>query len=170
MTWQTGFRVMLFTIVVPGTMVVYLPLLVTGGALFSRVLSAEGTRLLGWAAVAAGAAIYARCAWDFGATGGGTPAPIDPPKRLVVSGLYRLTRNPMYVGILLLIGGEAVLAGSGLLAAYLLSVVLGFHAFVVLYEERALSRQFGADYEAYRAAVPRWGLRLSAFRPREDGR
>ncbi len=83
-----------------------------------------------------GLAILLRCVWDFLAAGHGTLAPVDPPTRLVVRGLYRVTRNPMYNGVLVMVAGEAWLCSSAALMRYALSVFVGFHAFVVLYEER----------------------------------
>jgi protein-S-isoprenylcysteine O-methyltransferase Ste14 len=104
----------------------------------------------------AGAAVVARCMADFVRAGRGTPAPVDPPKALVVCGLYRWTRNPMYVGVTSVLLAEAWLLASPALAAYAASVALGFHAFVVLHEEPFLQRRFGEDYTAYCRAVPRW--------------
>jgi len=103
-----------------------------------------------------GAAIYFRCAWDFAFAGRGTPAPIDPPKELVVKGLYRYTRNPMYIGVLTLLFGEAVFFASRQILIYAGVVFLIFHLFVMLYEEPALRRKFGDSYQRYCSAVPRW--------------
>jgi protein-S-isoprenylcysteine O-methyltransferase Ste14 len=84
------------------------------------------------------------------------PCPIDPPKELVVKGLYRYVRNPMYVGILLIIIGEAIFFEGGLLALYTLVVFLVTHTFVILYEEPTLQRLFGESYKWYRREVGRW--------------
>ena len=111
----------------------------------------------------AGAVVLLRCVWDFFAKGRGTLAPIDPPRVLVVSGLYRFTRNPMYNGVLALILGEAWLFGSMSLLKYALLVFVLFHLFVVLYEEPALTSQFGESYRVYRRAVPRWGFTTRPF-------
>jgi protein-S-isoprenylcysteine O-methyltransferase Ste14 len=86
----------------------------------------------------------------------GTPAPIDPPKELVVRGLYRYVRNPMYVGVLSVLIGEALLFESARLFWYGAAVFLLFNLFVILYEEPALGRKFGKSYQDYRAAVGRW--------------
>ena len=116
--------------------------------------------VLGMALGAVGALVTGSCALEFALRGRGTPAPFDPPRRLVTGALYRRVRNPMYLGFGLVILAEALLLGS----LPMLGVLLGFwglaHLFVVLYEERTLRRRFGADYEAYRAAVPRWLPRL----------
>lgn len=103
-----------------------------------------------------GLGVFLHCVWLFATKGRGTPAPIDPPKKLVHRGLYRWVRNPMYLGVLLVIGGEMVFFLSWHIAVYLLCLSCAFQAFVVLYEEPALSTQFGAMYEDYRREVPRW--------------
>lgn len=89
-------------------------------------------------------------------TGGGTPAPIAPTKILVVKGLHRFVRNPMYIGVALVIAGQAWLFHSPHIAIYLACVLLIVHGFVLLYEEPTLLRQFGDEYERCRASVPRW--------------
>jgi len=94
--------------------------------------------------------------WDFARFGRGTPAPIDAPKRLVTRGLYRYTRNPMYVGVLTVILGWAVLFRAWALVAYALAVWSCFHSFIILYEEPHLRAQFGKEYEEYRVRVSRW--------------
>jgi protein-S-isoprenylcysteine O-methyltransferase Ste14 len=128
---------------------------------------------LGFCAVAAGAArwrwlaaipsvlgfaVALRCIWDFGSTGGGTPAPFAPPQRLVVAGFYRYVRNPMYVGFavgwigLWIVFGHANLRAIAIAAA----VAVGVDLFVLLYEEPTLRKKFGADYEGYCKQVRRW--------------
>lgn len=143
---------LLFTVVVPGTVAVYVPLLISRhGSPTSPGRLAAATLLFVW-----GGAIYAWCVWDFAAFGRGTPAPIDAPKRLVVRGLYRFTRNPMYLGVLTVLLGWVVSFPSLTLAGYAFAVGTCFHLFIALYEEPHLRRQFGADYELYRARVGRW--------------
>ena len=99
---------------------------------------------------------------DFAVSGRGTLAPVDPPRRLVRVGLYRHVRNPMYVGVVTALFGEALFFQSRALAIYAVVAWLAFHLFVVLYEEPHLRDTFPEDYEAYRAAVPRWIPRLRA--------
>ncbi len=143
---------LLFTLLIPGTVAVYIPLSIVGDtppASIVAMLTASILFLLG-------GAIYAWCVWDFATFGGGTPAPIDAPKQLVVRGLYRYTRNPMYVGVLTVIGGWCVYYGSLRLALYALFVWSLFQSFIVFYEEPHLRRVFGVAYERYRATVPRW--------------
>jgi len=143
---------LLFTLIVPGTAGLYAPLLLGRG----HDPASGPVLLLAIAILAIGAAIYAWCVWDFANFGRGTPAPIDAPRRLVVRGLYRYTRNPMYVGVLTVILGWAVLYQATTVLLYAICVGVCFHLFVVLYEERHLARQFGAEYHDYRANVGRW--------------
>ena len=149
-------RTLIFTVVVPATVTVYAP-----WWLLSRFPAAgpAGWRWLALVPIAIGVAIYLRCAFDFGQARG-TPAPIDPPRELVAVGLYRFTRNPMYVGVASVVWGEALLFGSGALAGFAAGVCLAFHAFVTLYEEPSLRRRFGESYLRYCSAVPRWLPRL----------
>lgn len=143
----------LFTIVVPGTVAGYIPYL-----LADRFAHRANGPLewLGIAAMALGAAIYFRCAWEFAVRGLGTPAPIAPTKFLVTTALHRYIRNPMYVGVALAIVGEATLFRSFHLLEYAAFMLTAAHTFVVLYEEPTLSRRFGESYEQYRRTVPRW--------------
>jgi len=112
-----------------------------------------------------GFAVALRCIWDFGWTGRGTPAPVAPPKRLVVVGFYRYVRNPMYVGFaagwigLWIVFGHANLVLIMTVAA----VALGVHLFVVFYEVPTLRRKFGDDYLEYCRNVRRWWPRVRAF-------
>lgn len=115
--------------------------------------------------LAAGAVVVARCFWDFSWTGRGTPAPWDAPRRLVVRGMYRYVRNPMYAGFALVLFGEALLLPSLthevliILAVYWAAMML----FVLLFEEPALRRQFGDEYADYCRNVRRWIPRLRPF-------
>jgi len=143
---------LLFTIVIPGTVAVYVPLWIAN----THQPRTGVTGAVAIALLTLGALIYAWCIWDFATFGRGTPAPIDAPKKLVVRGLYHYTRNPMYVGVLTVIVGWAVLFQTKSLAIYALIVALCFHLFVLFYEEPRLRHQFGKDYENYRVRVGRW--------------
>lgn len=143
---------LLFTLCVPGTVAVAVPLWLAAG----RAPVTGIPAVLSACALALGASIYLWCVWDFASFGRGTPLPLDAPRRLVVRGLYRFSRNPMYVGVLTLILGWALLFATPALLLYALGVATCFQGFVVLYEEPHLARVFGADYDAYRASVPRW--------------
>ena len=111
---------------------------------------------LGMLPLTVGAFIVLWCIRDFYVAGKGTLAPWDPPKSLVVVGLYRFTRNPMYVGILFFLTGWSFLTGSPLLVAYTLLMAIAFHLRVVLYEEPRLTKQFGGLWHDYASRVPRW--------------
>ncbi|HTY05623.1 MAG TPA: isoprenylcysteine carboxylmethyltransferase family protein [Gemmatimonadales bacterium] len=113
----------------------------------------QGAALAG---IAAGAGILLTCVWEFARSGRGTLAPIDPPKRLVVQGLYRYVRNPMYVGVLLILLGELGLVRTTTFLAYTLCFVVAVNVFVIGYEEPALRRMFGDEYRSYCARVHRW--------------
>jgi protein-S-isoprenylcysteine O-methyltransferase Ste14 len=150
-------KTLLFTMLVPGTFVVLVPRWLLGGSWPAQggLLGAAGALLL-----LCGAALYLRCAWEFATRGRGTPAPIDPPKQLVVTALYRHVRNPMYMGVLSMVLGQAALFRSPLLLLYAGAIFLAFHVFVVAYEEPALRSRFGESHERYCASVPRWLPRL----------
>jgi protein-S-isoprenylcysteine O-methyltransferase Ste14 len=115
---------------------------------------------IGWIPLAFGLLILLWCVRDFYAAGKGTLAPWDPPKHLVIVGLYRFVRNPMYVGLMLLLIGWALITGSPFLGGYALLFAIAFHLRVVLYEEPRLRKQFPEDWAAYAATVPRWLPRL----------
>jgi len=143
---------LLFTLVVPSTVAVYVPLLIARG----RSPASGVTCPLAVVVLALGASTYAWSVWDFATFGRGTPAPIDAPKRLVVRGLYRYTRNPMYVGALTVILGWALFFRATAMLLYAIVVGIIFHLFIVLYEERHLRREFGSEYDDYRSRVGRW--------------
>jgi len=94
--------------------------------------------------------------WDFAVIGRGTPAPIDAPKVLVVRGLFKYVRNPIYIGVSLVNLGWATYFASRAVLVYALMVAFAFHLFVVLVEEPSLRRLFGESYEDYRRSVRRW--------------
>jgi protein-S-isoprenylcysteine O-methyltransferase Ste14 len=150
-------KTLLFTLLVPGTVVVLVPHAIRAAA--GDAPAAAWLRVLALIPGAAGLAIYAWCALDF-ARAAGTPAPIDPPKALVARGLYRFSRNPMYIGVLSMLAAQALYFGSGWLWLYAALILAAFHSFVVLYEEPTLTRSFGAVYQHYVATVPRWLPRL----------
>ena len=114
-----------------------------------------------------GFSVALRCVWDFGWTGRGTPAPIAPPRRLVVVGFYRYVRNPMYVGFATgWIGLWIVFGTSNLrLIASVAAAALAVHLFVVFYEEPALRAKFGPEYEEYCRNVRRWWPRMRSWKP-----
>ena len=113
----------------------------------------------------AGGLVMLKCVWDFAWTGRGTPAPFDPPRRLVVTGLYRYVRNPMYVGMGLFLAGEAVLLPqiARSMAILIVAAWAAITLFIIFYEEPTLRRLFGEDYMAYCRGVRRWIPRLTPF-------
>jgi protein-S-isoprenylcysteine O-methyltransferase Ste14 len=125
-------------------------------------------RVVGAALLAAGAAVLVHAFIRFVVEGGGTPAPVAPTRRLVVGGLYRYVRNPMYLAVVATIVGQALVLGQPGLLLYAAGVGLAMAAFVRWYEEPALREQFGAQYEAYRRAVPAWWPRLHPWEPAGD--
>ena len=141
----------IFTILVPGTVTVSLPRAIGTDASAPTLYSS-----IGFLPMVLGVAIYLWCAWDFATAGQGTPAPIDAPKRLVVRGLYRYVRNPMYVGVLTVLFSESIVFRSTRILTYAIVVFVFFNLMVILYEESALKRKFGASYEVYLKTVPRW--------------
>jgi len=108
------------------------------------VLLCLGTLLLLW------------CVCEFYISGRGTLAPWDPPRHLVTSGPYRISRNPMYIAVVTILAGWCVLWSTRTLIIYSLLLAIGFHLRVLLFEEPWAARRFGAEWEAYRARVPRW--------------
>ncbi len=163
MRFLLAFKILLFTVLVPGSVILYLPyrwLSQSGADLQS---AGPGLIIPSAMAILIGAAIYLRCAWDFAVEGLGTPAPIDPPKHLVMTGLYRRTRNPMYQGMVLLLFAEGLLFTDPGLFVYAGIIAVIFHLFVVFYEEPALNNRFGEEYGQYCRQVPRWGLALRPY-------
>jgi protein-S-isoprenylcysteine O-methyltransferase Ste14 len=151
------FRVLSFTLILPGLILAYAPyfLIITP----RRV--ADGwppgaARVPALVPMAIGIVVYVACAWRFATEGLGTPAPYDPPRRLVTGGLYRWSRNPMYVGITLALLGEAWLFASPSQAVYAAMVALAFRLRVTLYEEPRLRERYGEEYAQFRERVRRW--------------
>jgi protein-S-isoprenylcysteine O-methyltransferase Ste14 len=149
-----------FFVLAPGTTAGLVPWLITHWDDPDRGLAGAA----GLALLLAGTAVVVACFVRFVTEGRGTPAPVAPTETLVVGGLYRHVRNPMYVGVAWAIAGQALLFRSwGVvlwLAVFLASVV----SFVKAYEEPRLAEQFGASYERYRSAVPGWWPRLTPYR------
>ena len=153
---------LVFLGVAPGVVAGLVPWLLTGWEARSvpLVASVIGVLLIGVGAVALLSAFV-----RFVVEGLGTPAPVAPTERLVVGGLYRHVRNPMYLAVAAVIVGQALLLGRLVLLAYAVAFAAAVWAFVRWYEEPTLARRFGADYEAYRRAVPAWLPRPRAWEP-----
>jgi protein-S-isoprenylcysteine O-methyltransferase Ste14 len=148
----------LFLIAAPGVVAGVIPWAITEWRMEDPLF--WGSRALGGVLIAAGAAVVLHAFARFAIEGLGTPAPIAPTERLVVGGIYRHVRNPMYLAVGSMIAGQALLLGQTELLGYLLAFAALCLGFVHLYEEPTLQRQHGAEYDAYRHAVPRWIPRL----------
>lgn len=153
-------KTLIFIILVPGSVTVGLPYVLQASDLARFSYEGGSVRLVGVLSIVLGAFTYFRCAWDFAFDGNGTPAPLDPPRMLVSIGLYRMVRNPMYLGVGSVLVGEAIFFESLALWGYAFLVVLGLHLLVLWYEEPALRRSFGRSYDEYCRTVPRWVPRL----------
>ena len=153
---------LLFLVVAPGVVAGLLPWLLTGWD------AADDVPVLvvvaGVALVAAGAAVLLHAFARFVAEGLGTPAPVAPTERLVVGGLYRYVRNPMYLAVGATIVGQALILGRPALLLYALAFGAAVWTFVRVYEEPTLAARYGAQYDAYRRAVPAWRPRLRPWR------
>ena len=159
-------RTLLFTLLVPGTVVGLVPWLILRGR-EQQLAFADGLLpYAGFGLIGLGLVVYIRCAYDFTFAGRGTPFPLDPPREFVARGLYRYTRNPMYLGFAGLVVGEALVFGSWWLAAYAALLCAVWHLFVVRHEEPDLRRRFGESYERYCRTVARWLPRAPRREPR----
>lgn len=152
-------RNLIFTLVVPGTVGVYLPLYFARDVAVGPAAAVATGALL----ILIGAATYLVCQWDFASFGRGTPAPIDAPRKFISRGLYRYVRNPMYLGVLIVILGWATVFRATTLLWYGVGVALAFHLMVLVYEEPHLRRVFGREYVDYCGQVNRWLPRAVAF-------
>jgi len=112
--------------------------------------------LLGLSSIGLGGVLLAACILEFARSGRGTLSPVDPPRHLVVRGLYRYVRNPMYVSVTAIILGEALLTRSVALALYWAVWFVGANLFVIGFEEPSLRRRFGSSYDEYTQQVGRW--------------
>jgi protein-S-isoprenylcysteine O-methyltransferase Ste14 len=156
----------LFLVLAPGTVAGWLPFWLTGWRVEQPFLDAPVLRLAGTFMACAGLASLLDSFARFVFVGLGTPAPVAPPTRLVISGQYRYVRNPMYVAVLALVLGQGLVLGSRVLLWYAALLALLFHLFVILYEEPTLGSQFGVPYRVYCQNVRRWWPRA---RPWDGG-
>ena len=148
--------------IAPGVVAGLVPYLLTGWERDGGVSTV--LVVLGWLLVAGGLAALLPSFARFALQGLGTPAPVAPTEHLVVTGLYRHVRNPMYLAVGALIAGQALILGRPVLLLYAALFGAVVFAFVRGYEEPALTRQFGEEYAAYRSAVPGWWPRLRPWR------
>jgi len=148
-------RSVFWTALIPGVVAGYLPWRFFG---LARVhfTPVDPFHVSGLALIGLGIALLAACIWQFAVSGRGTLAPLDPPKHLVVQGLYRYVRNPMYLGVTTILFGELVLTRSRGMLAYWAIWLAAVNLFVIGFEEPTLRRQFGASYQRYTRTVGRW--------------
>lgn len=151
---------MLFLVVAPGVAGGVVPWLLTG---WSSSGPPVWLQIVGWVALAAGIGVLLEAYGRFVVAGLGTPAPVAPPQKLVVSGLYRYVRNPIYLAFVAIVLGQAAVLGRWVLVAYAAVCLAVILAFVHWHEEPALRRRFGVNYDDYVRAVPGWW-------PRRPGR
>ena len=145
-----------FFVFVPGTVAGYIPYRLLRGPQIPPFAEFTAQLWVGATLFVLGAAALLWCGWHFAVTGLGTPAPFDPPKKLVAKGPYRWVRNPMYVSVGIVLIGESLFFQSWVLIRYLLFFWVIVHLFVLLYEEPTLRGKFGASYEEYCKRVWRW--------------
>ncbi len=148
-------RSLLWTLLLPGVFGGYVPWRFFGLDRV-RIDWADPLHFAGVLLIALGAALLGACIFEFARSGRGTLSPVDPPRHLVVRGLYRYVRNPMYLSVTTIVLGEALLTRSGALAAYWVVWFLCVNLFVMGYEEPTLRDQFGDSYADYTRRVPRW--------------
>ena len=153
---MTAFKTILWSIFVPGTVTVILPYLLLSSEFDSFRIEISVFRFFGLIPILIGIMIYIWCAWNFTFVGEGTPAPFDPPKKLVVKGPYQYVRNPMYVFVALTLIGEGIYFETMILVLYAALAVILAHIWVVSYEEPTLRRKFGESYIRYCERVSRW--------------
>lgn len=149
-------------IALPGVFGIVVPLTVVIGDPWRAGIHFPGVGVIG-----IGGIMLGWCIRDFYRSGKGTLAPWAPPERFVVAGLYRYSRNPMYIAVLCIVGGVAVFFGSPLVGGYCIVLFAGFHLRVVFYEEPWLARRYGEAWQKYEAAVPRWVPRSLGRRAEE---
>jgi protein-S-isoprenylcysteine O-methyltransferase Ste14 len=154
-------KLLVFTVLLPGTVFVWLSLFVLYPALRHRPTEWNAAAARAIALIAVGAAGYLWWALNFALFGGGTPAPIDMPKQLVLRGPSKYTRNPMYISVLTVLLGESALFRSTTLLAYAVLLAMVFHVWVLIQEEPAPCRKMGKAYEQYCGEVPRWVPRFT---------
>jgi protein-S-isoprenylcysteine O-methyltransferase Ste14 len=152
-----------------GLVLVWLPAQALARAGVVRPARVGPAQVAGGIATLCGAALVLWCVATFAFVGRGTPAPFDPPRRLVVRGPYRHVRNPMYLGAILALCGGALFYETRALVTYAAVFAVILQLFVVLYEEPTLRATFGEEYEAYRLQVRRWWPRIGCRRPRASG-
>ena len=158
-------RSVAWTVLLPGFVAGYLPWRFFGLALV-QLNPQNPIRLLSLVCIGFGTLLLGTCIWEFARRGRGTLAPVDPPRELVIRGLYRYVRNPMYLSVSLIVLGESPLTRSRLLLVYGVVWFVVVNVLVIAYEEPTLRRRFGAAYGQYTQRVGRWLPKLRSGQPR----
>jgi protein-S-isoprenylcysteine O-methyltransferase Ste14 len=159
-----------FLVIAPGIVVGYLPWRICRWHVEAPLLGLFSFQVVGVLLIAAGLLVLLDSFARFAVQGLGTPAPIFPTRHLVVSGLFRYVRNPMYVAVVSLIFGQGMFFGSVRILEYGIVVWVGFYLFVLLYEEPTLRKSYGLEYEEFCANVPRWIPRFRPWRAQPEER
>jgi protein-S-isoprenylcysteine O-methyltransferase Ste14 len=154
---------LVFFVVAPGTVAGWVPYVLSRWRFEPPFFGAPASRIVGGVLIVLGVGALVHCFARFALEGRGTPAPVAPTETLVVSGLYRYVRNPMYVAVVSIIVGQSLLLGNSSLLGYAAIVWLAFHVFVLAYEEPTMRRTHGESYAAYQANVRRWLPRISPW-------
>jgi protein-S-isoprenylcysteine O-methyltransferase Ste14 len=157
-----AFRAVTYATCFIGFLLIYLPARILSWAGIVRPATIAWPQFAGMTIGTAGTLVALWCIFTFVEKGRGTPAPFDPPRRLVIQGPYRFVRNPMYLGATLALAGAACFYKSAALLLYGIIFLLVTHFFVIGYEEPILRRTFGQDYEEYCHSVRRWWPRVSS--------
>ncbi|MDO8288880.1 MAG: isoprenylcysteine carboxylmethyltransferase family protein [Parvibaculum sp.] len=155
---------LVFLALAPGTVAGLAPYAISHWTAGPPLFGLGFLSFMGWLLLAGGLLILLDSFARFALQGEGTPAPPFPTQRLIVNSFYRHVRNPMYVAVLALIFGQALIFGNMLIIAYGTLIFFAFHTFILIYEEPTLRRSYPHDYESYFANVPRWLPRLSPWK------
>lgn len=149
-------KTILATIFVPGTACILVPYLILRATNATIKRPTSPAQVIAILVILSGIYMIVWVSTTFVRQGRGTPVPVEPPTRLIIKGLYRYVRNPMYVGAVLVVLGEALYFRSIWLLVYAIAIWAMLHAALLVFEERQLKERFGPDYEQYLRAVPRW--------------
>jgi protein-S-isoprenylcysteine O-methyltransferase Ste14 len=158
----------IFLVIAPGIVAGYVPWRICRWHVEAPLLGTSSLRVVGVWLIAAGLPVLLDSFTRFALNGLGTPAPILPTRHLVVTGLYRYVRNPMYIAVVSLILGQGLFFGGVLVLEYGVAVWVAFYLFVLIYEEPTLRKSYGPEYEVFCANVPRWIPHLRAWRRKRE--
>ena len=154
-------RTLIFVVLVGGTTMVLIPVYLLSSFSSQTNVEIGFLRYFGFLPFLLGIIIISWCVRDFIYKGKGTPAPYDPPKQLVVNGLFRFMRNPIITGGIMILVGESILMESAAIACWALIFFIGNHIYFIFWEEPGLIKRVGEDYEIYMKNVPRWFPRFT---------